>query len=61
LPIKGEKMKPQNSTIKPWDTLPMPKEWRKMGEVGEKVNGENEILLMATWSEWMASHPLEGD
>lgn len=57
---KVKKMKTKNSELKPWDALPMPKKWRTMGEVGEKVNGENEILLEATWSEWMAAHPLEG-
>ncbi|MFB6214403.1 MAG: hypothetical protein ABEI54_00900 [Candidatus Bipolaricaulia bacterium] len=53
-------MKTKNDELKPWDALPMPKKWRDMGELGEKVNGENEILAEAIWNEWMASHPLEG-
>lgn len=57
---KGEKMEAKSTKTKPWEALPMPKGWRTMGEVGEKVNGENEILLEEIWSEWMASHPLEG-
>lgn len=54
-------MKTKSSELRPWDVLPMPKKWRTLGDVGEKVNGENEILLEETWSEWMAAHPLEGD
>ncbi|MCF7890728.1 hypothetical protein K9M78_05850 [Candidatus Bipolaricaulota bacterium] len=53
-------MEAKSTKTKPWEALPMPKGWRTMGEVGEKVNGENEILLEEIWSEWMASHPLEG-
>ena len=44
-----------------WNALPMPKKWRTMGDVGSKVNGENEILARSIWSEWMGAHPLEGD
>ena len=54
-------MKLNNEKHKPWNALPMPREWKTMGNLGEKVNGENEILAEAIWSEWMAAHPLEGD
>ncbi|MFB6291097.1 MAG: hypothetical protein ABEJ25_05140 [Candidatus Bipolaricaulia bacterium] len=56
-----DSLKSRTVEQKPWDTLPMPKKWRQMGEVGEKANGENEILAESTWREWMAAHPMEGD
>ncbi len=52
-------MKAQRKQMKCWETLPMPRGWKTMGNDDEKGN-DDEVLVKETWKEWMSSHPLEG-
>ena len=54
-------MKVQEKSLKYWEALPIPREWRTVGNVVDEGEKTDQVIVRSILNEWLGTHPMDGD